>query len=126
MPHVAPGEVAPLPSNSGGSGATLIRWHYLWYAGLSGCDGWRHRQPSPVAGCRNFTHVFSSLLWTGIDLLHGLRARTDLRVIDYLRAKPCSAPRLALLSSQCWTLSIISDTHLFFWASGRYAMGLSA
>src|SRR5262249_51830229 len=53
----------------------LIRWHYLWYVALAlvvmiAAIISRH------LWFLNFLHVFSGLLWTGIDLFMGLRARS--------------------------------------------------
>jgi hypothetical protein len=49
----------PVPNN-------LIRWHYLWYVGLSLAI-----MLFPIAshypGLLNFVRVFCGLLWTGID-----------------------------------------------------------
>jgi uncharacterized membrane protein len=122
MPHVAPGEVARVPSPSGGSGTTLIRWHYLWYAALAlaamvGAIASRH------LWLLNFIHVFSSLLWTGIDLFMGFVLGPILRVIDVSARKAVLlrlTPRTLFLMP---TLSIISGTTGWYLAD---AMGFTA
>jgi uncharacterized membrane protein len=59
----------------------LIRWHYLWYvaaalavmvAVIASHSPW----------WLNFVHVFSGLLWTGIDLFMGFVLGPILRVIE--------------------------------------------
>jgi uncharacterized membrane protein len=61
--------------------ANLIRWHYLWYvaaalAAMIGVIASRH------LWSLNFLHVFSGLLWTGIDLFMGFVLGPILRVVD--------------------------------------------
>ena len=70
----------------------------------------------------NFTHVFSSLLWTGIDLVHGLRAWTDLRVIDL------SARKAVLLRLTARTLFDADPLHhqRHHWLVSADAMGFTA
>ena len=59
----------------------IIRWHYLWYvaavlammvAAIVIQNVW----------LLNFVHVFSSLLWTGIDLFMGFVLGPILRRVD--------------------------------------------
>ena len=62
-------------------GTSLIRWHYLWYVAAA------LAVMSAVIASRslwwlNFVHVFSGLLWTGIDLFMGFVLGPILRVIE--------------------------------------------
>jgi hypothetical protein len=87
----------------------LIRWHYLWYVAvalvvmvvvIASGHLW-----SP-----NFVHVFSGLLWTGIDLFMGFVLGPILRVIDISARKAVLlrlTPRTLFLMP---TLSIITGT----------------
>ena len=49
---------------------SIIRWHYLWYVAAA-----LAMMVAAIAiqnvWLLNFVHVFSSLLWTGIDLFMG-------------------------------------------------------
>src|SRR5262249_4186321 len=59
----------------------LIRWHYLWYVALAlvvmiAAIISRH------LWFLNFLHVFSGLLWTGIDLFMGFVLGPILRVVE--------------------------------------------
>ena len=111
-----------MPSNSGGSGATLIRWHYLWYAGLAlvamvGAIASHH------LWLLNFTHVFSSLLWTGIDLFMGFVLGPNSAGDRSICAQAVLlrlTPRTLFLMP---TLSIISGTTGWYLAD---AMGFTA
>ncbi len=64
----------------------LIRWHYLWYAGIALAAMiaviW-----SPNPWLLNFTHVFFGLLWTGVDLFMGFMLGPILRTVDVAAAR---------------------------------------
>jgi hypothetical protein len=59
----------------------LIRWHYLWYVALALVI-----MIAAIASHHlwflNFLHVYSGLLWTGIDLFMGFVLGPILRVIE--------------------------------------------
>jgi len=61
--------------------ANLVRWHYLWFVAAAFAAMVvviaSHR-PWPL----NFLHVFSGLLWTGIDLFMGFVIGPILRAVD--------------------------------------------
>ena len=87
----------------------LIRWHYLWLVALAlaimvGVIVSRH------LWSLNFVHVFSGLLWTGIDLFMGFVLGPILRVIDL----PARKAVLLRLTPQTLflmpTLAIITGT----------------
>jgi len=67
----------------------LIRWHYLWYAAAALVV-----MVAVIASGHlwslNFVHVFSGLLWTGIDLFMGFVLGPILRGSTFQHAKPCS------------------------------------
>lgn len=93
----------------------LIRWRYLWYAVTSIAvmiaaiaihDLW----------LLNFIHVFSSLLWTGIDLFMGFVLGPILRRVDLPVRREIAkrlTPRTLFLMP---ALSIISGTTGWFLA----------
>ena len=93
----------------------LIRWYYLWYAiaalaimvtAIAIRDLW----------LLNFVHVFSSLLWTGIDLFMGFVLGPILRRVDiFLRREIMRqlTPRTLFLMP---TVSIIAGTTGWFLA----------
>src|ERR1700704_4982709 len=63
------------------SGPSVIRWHYLWYAGaaiavmiaaIASHERW----------FLNFVHVICGVLWTGIDLFMGFIMGPILRRVD--------------------------------------------
>ena len=93
----------------------FIRWHYLWYAiaavaimviAIGIHDLW----------LLNFVHVFSSLLWTGIDLFMGFVLGPILRRVDIsLRGEIMRqlTPRTLFLMP---TVSIIAGTTGWFLA----------
>ena len=60
---------------------SLVRWHYLWWALLA-----LAAMIAVIAidnlWLLNFTHVFFSLLWTGIDLYMGFVLGPILRQVD--------------------------------------------
>jgi hypothetical protein len=87
----------------------LIRWHYLWYAGIALAAMiaviWSHNP-----WLLNFTHVFSGLLWTGIDLVMGFMIGPILRTVDVAARKAVLlrlTPRTLFLMP---TLAIITGT----------------
>jgi hypothetical protein len=93
----------------------LIRWHYLWYASAALAimviaigihDLW----------LLNFVHVFSSLLWTGIDLFMGFVLGPILRRVDISLRREIMrqlTPRTLFLMP---TVSIIAGTTGWFLA----------
>ncbi len=103
---------ATLPANSPGK---LIRWHYLWYAAAA------LAVMVAVIASRNvwllnFLHVFTGLLWTGIDLFMGFVLGPILRTVDIsarkavlLRLTPRTLflmPALAVITGTTgWTMA---------------------
>ena len=72
---------ATATSTAAGSPERIIRWRYAWYAvaSLGAMTG------VIVFGnlwLLNFTHVFSSLLWTGVDLFMGFVLGPILRRVE--------------------------------------------
>ncbi|HEY1360689.1 MAG TPA: hypothetical protein VGF60_00510 [Xanthobacteraceae bacterium] len=72
---------ATATSTAAGSPERIIRWRYAWYAvaSLGAMTG------VIVFGnlwLLNFTHVFTSLLWTGVDLFMGFVLGPILRRVD--------------------------------------------
>ena len=59
----------------------LIRWHYLWYVALA-LVVMIAAIISHHLWFLNFLHVFSGLLWTGIDLFMGFVLGPILRVVE--------------------------------------------
>src|SRR5262245_63190072 len=59
----------------------LIRWHYLWYVALA-LVVMIAAIISHHLWFLNFLHVFSGLLWTGIDLFMGFVVGPILRVVE--------------------------------------------
>ena len=59
----------------------LIRWHYLWYVALA-LVVMIATITSHHLWFLNFLHVFSGLLWTGIDLFMGFVLGPILRVVE--------------------------------------------
>ena len=100
----------------------LIRWHYSWYVAASlmvmiGVIASHH------IWSLNFLHVFSGLLWTGIDLFMGFVLGPILRVIEISARKAVLlrlTPRTLFLMP---ALSIITGTTGWFLAAD---MGLAA
>src|SRR5450631_4553415 len=94
---------------------SLIRWYYLWYAiaalaimvtAIAIRDLW----------LLNFVHVFSSLLWTGIDLFMGFVLGPILKRVDLPVRREIVrrlTPRTLFLMP---TVSIISGTTGWFLA----------
>src|SRR5215217_4226796 len=94
---------------------SIIRWHYLWYvaavlaimsAAIVIQNFW----------LLNFVHVFSSLLWTGIDLFMGFVLGPILRRMDISIRREVArrlTPRTLFLMP---TISIIAGTTGWFLA----------
>ena len=87
----------------------LVRWHYLWYVAASLVV-----MVAVIAShhfwALNFLHVFSGLLWTGIDLFMGFLLGPILRAIDLPARKAVLlrlTPRTLFLMP---TLAIITGT----------------
>lgn len=97
------------------AGVSLIRWHYLWYvAAALALMAWS------IAGdslwLLNFVHVFSGLLWTGIDLFLGFVLGPIVRRLDLPVRRAIAAqltPRTLFLMP---TLSIVAGTTGWFLA----------
>jgi hypothetical protein len=98
-----------------GTSEGFIRWRYLWWAltAVAAMIG------AIVAGnlwLLNFVHVFSSLLWTGIDLFMGFVLGPILRRVDLSVRREVVrrlTPRTLFLMP---TVSIISGTTGWFLA----------
>jgi hypothetical protein len=98
-----------------GATESIVRWHYLWFALLAVAI----MILSIAIGniwLLNFVHVFSSLLWTGIDLFMGfvlgpILKRVDLPVRRQIVRR--LTPRTLILMP---TVSIISGTSGWFLA----------
>ncbi|MGA7788297.1 MAG: hypothetical protein WCA56_09045 [Xanthobacteraceae bacterium] len=97
---------ASLPGN-------LIRWHYLWYAAgalavmtavIASGDLW----------FLNFLHVFSGLLWTGIDLFMGFMLG------PILRAAGVAARKAVLLRLTPRTLFLMPALAVITGTTGWY------
>ena len=87
----------------------LIRWHYLWYVALA-LVVMIAAITSHHLWFLNFLHVFSGLLWTGIDLFMGFVLGPILRRIDIQARKAVLlqlTPRTLFLMP---TLAIITGT----------------
>ena len=94
---------------------SIIRWHYLWYvaaalaimiAAIVIRDVW----------LLNYVHVFSSLLWTGIDLFMGFVLGPILRSLDISVRREIMrqlTPRTLFLMP---TVSIVAGTTGWFLA----------
>src|SRR6202049_2674716 len=98
-----------------GTPGNLIRWHYLWYAIVA----FAVMVAAIMLGnlwFLNFIHVFSSLLWTGIDLFMGFVLGPILRRMDISIRREIVrqlTPRTLILMP---TISIISGTTGWFLA----------
>jgi uncharacterized membrane protein len=94
---------------------SIVRWHYLWWAVASLAA----MIAAIVAGnlwLLNFIHVFSSLLWTGVDLFMGFVLGPILRRLDLPARREIArrlTPRTLFLMP---TVSIISGTTGWFLA----------
>jgi len=102
----------------------LIRWHYLWYVAVA-LVVMVVVIASGHLWSLNFVHVFSGLLWTGIDLFMGFVLGPILRVIDISARKAVLlrlTPRTLFLMP---TLSIITGTTGWFLAKDIGFTGLN-
>jgi uncharacterized membrane protein len=94
---------------------SIVRWHYLWWALASLAA----MIAAIVAGnlwLLNFIHVFSSLLWTGVDLFMGFVLGPILRRLDLPVRREIArrlTPRTLFLMP---AVSIISGTTGWFLA----------
>src|SRR5260221_12280905 len=87
----------------------LIRWHYLWYVALA-LAVMIAAITSHHLWFLNFLHVFSGLLWTGIDLFMGFVLGPILRVVELPARKAVLlrlTPRTLFLMP---TLAIVTGT----------------
>jgi hypothetical protein len=98
-----------------GTPGNLIRWHYLWYAIVAFAV-----MVAAIAirnlWLLNFIHVFSSLLWTGIDLFMGFVLGPILRRVDISMRREVMrqlTPRTLFLMP---TVSIVAGTTGWFLA----------
>ncbi len=96
-------------------GSRLIRWHYLWYAA-----GAFAVMSAAIVSANlwflNFVHVFSGLLWTGIDLFMGFVLGPILKTLDPTMRRTITSrltPRTLFLMP---TISIITGTTGWFLA----------
>jgi hypothetical protein len=94
---------------------SFIRWHYLWSA-LAAIAGMIAVIVIGNLWLLNFTHVFSSLLWTGVDLFMGFVLGPILRRVELPVRREIVrrlTPRTLFLMP---TISIISGTIGWFLA----------
>src|ERR1700680_517461 len=99
-----------------GTPGNLIRWHYLWYAIVAFAV-----MVAAIAihnlWLLNFIHVFSSLLWTGIDLFMGFVLGPILRRMDISIRREVARrvpprilfvmPAVSIMSgTACWFLAV--------------------
>jgi uncharacterized membrane protein len=103
---------------------TLITWRYLWWALTASAV----MLAAIMAGnlwLLNFIHVFSSLLWTGVDLFMGFVLGPILRRVDLSARREIVrrlTPRTLFLMP---TVSIISGTTGWFLAVNLGYTGLA-
>jgi uncharacterized membrane protein len=105
----------------GGAGPGLIRWHYPWYAAAA-LAFMAVAIAADSLWLLNFVHVFSSLLWTGIDLFLGFVLGPIMRTLDLPTRKAITSkltPRTMFLMP---TISIVAGTTGWFLAE---RMGLT-
>src|SRR5438045_5069531 len=95
---------------------SIICWHYLWYVAAA-----LAMMVAAIAiqnlWLLNFVHVFSSLLWTGIDLFMGFVLGPILRSVDISARREIVrrlTPRTLFLMP---TISAISGTTGWFLAT---------
>lgn len=87
----------------------IIRWHYLWYVAIALAV----MVAAIVSGSRfflNFVHVFSGVLWTGIDLFLGFVLGPILRKVDFHTRREIAirlTPRTLFLMP---TLAVLTGT----------------
>ena len=87
----------------------LIRWHYLWYVAMA-LIIMIAAIVSHYLWVLNFLHVFSGLLWTGIDLFMGFVLGPILRVVELPARKAVLlrlTPRTLFLMP---TLAVVTGT----------------
>ena len=101
---------AALPANTPGK---LIRWHYLWYAAAA-LAVMVAVIVSRNVWLLNFLHVFTGLLWTGIDLFMGFILGPILRMVDI------SARRAVLLRLTPRTLFLMPALAAITGTTGWY------
>src|SRR5215211_3888109 len=100
---------SPMTMAAAGTPEPLIRWGYCWSA-LAGLGIMIAAIVIGNLWFLNFVHVFSSLLWTGIDLFMGFVLGPILRRMDiFIRREVARrlTPRTLFLMP---TISIISGT----------------
>ena len=93
----------------------IIRWPYMWWA-LAALAAMIFAIQSANFWLLDFMHVFSSLLWTGIDLFMGFVLGPILRRVDFSVRREVVGrlvPRTLVLMP---TISIISGTTGWFLA----------
>src|SRR5262245_13737741 len=90
----------------------LIRWHYLWYVALA-LVVMIAAIISHHLWFLNFLHVFSGLLWTGIDLFMGFVLGPILRVVE-LPARKAVLLRLTP-RTLFWMPTLAHDTSTTGW-----------
>ena len=93
--------------------ASLIRWHYLWYAAAA-LGVMAAVIASHNAWLLNFLHVFCGLLWTGIDLFMGFILGPILRAVDI------SARKAVLLRLTPRTLFLMPALAIITGTTGWY------
>ena len=98
-----------------GTPGSIIRWHYLWYVAAA-----RAIMVAAIAirnlWLLNYVHVFSSLLWTGVDLFMGFVLGPILRRVDISVRREIMrqlTPRTLFLMP---TVSIVAGTTGWFLA----------
>jgi hypothetical protein len=94
---------------------SLVRWRYLWYS-LAALVLMTAAIASSSLWLLNFVHVFSSLLWTGVDLFMGFVLGPILRRVDLTTRREIArrlTPRTLFLMP---TVSIIAGTSGWFLA----------
>src|SRR5271169_5975362 len=98
-----------------GSSGGIVRWHYVWWA-LAAIAVMIVAIKIGNLWLLNFVHVFSSLLWTGIDLFMGFVLGPILRRVDISVRREITrrlTPRTLFLMP---TISIIAGTTGWFLA----------
>jgi len=93
----------------------IVRWHYVWWA-LAAIVAMIAAIQIGNLWLLNFIHVFSSLLWTGIDLFMGFVLGPILRRVDFSVRREVArrlTPRTLILMP---TVSIIAGTTGWFLA----------
>ena len=104
-----------MTSAAAGPSEGIVRWHYLWWA-LAALAAMIAAIVAGNPWLLNFIHVFSSLLWTGVDLFMGFVLGPILRRLDLPARRDIArrlTPRTLFLMP---TVSIISATTGWFLA----------